>query len=77
MQTGLFDERFRYGGEDIDLCLRLAQRGGTIAMSRTAVLLHRPLSTRRGSPDGTGDDPGQPHEAPRALGPHTAPALRP
>ena len=55
VQTGLFDERFRYGGEDIDLCLRLAQRGGTIAMSRTTVLLHRPLSTRRGSPDGTGD----------------------
>jgi GT2 family glycosyltransferase len=49
---GGFDERFRYGGEDIDLCLRLAERGGRIAMSRTSVLLHRPLSTRRGSAEG-------------------------
>ena len=53
--VGGFDERFRYGCEDIDLCLRLAQRGGAITISRTAVLLHRPLSTRRGSPDGTRD----------------------
>ncbi len=54
-EIGGFDERFRYGGEDIDLCLRLAERGGAITMSRTTVLLHRPLSTRRGSPDGEGD----------------------
>ncbi len=54
-EVGGFDERYRYGGEDIDLCLRLARRGGTITMSRTTVLLHRPLSTRRGSPDGAGD----------------------
>ena len=54
-ESGGFDERFRYGGEDIDLCLRLARRGGAVTMSRSSVLLHRPLSTRRGSPDGTGE----------------------
>ena len=54
-QRGGFDERFRYGGDDIDLSLRLAHRDGAVTMSRSSVLLHRPLSTRRGSPDGTGD----------------------
>lgn len=50
--VGGFHHRFRYGGEDVDLCLKLAQRGGTAVISRTAVLLHRPMSTRRTAPAG-------------------------
>ena len=51
-QVGGFSEGFGYGSEDVDLCLRLASRGGAVTMSRSAVLVHRPMSTRRGSPEG-------------------------
>lgn len=54
-RIGGFDERFRYGGEDIDLCLKLSERGGAVVMSRSSILLHRPLSTRRGSAEGSGE----------------------
>lgn len=49
---GLFDG-FRYGGEDVDLCLSLSERGRSVVVSGSTVVLHRPLSTRRGSPNGT------------------------
>jgi GT2 family glycosyltransferase len=51
-EVGGFEEGFRYGGEDFDLCLKLAERGGRVTLSRCTVLLHRPLSTRRSTPGG-------------------------
>ncbi len=50
--VGGFYDGFRYGGEDVDLCLALARRGGVSVISGSAVLLHWPLSTRRSAPAG-------------------------
>jgi hypothetical protein len=40
-----FDPRFRVAGDDVDVCWRLQDRGGTIAFAPAAVVLHH----RRGS----------------------------
>jgi len=53
--VGGFYDGFRYGGEDIDLCLALARRGGHSVISGSAVLLHWPLSTRRSAPAGVAE----------------------
>ncbi len=42
---GGFDARFRIAGDDVDVCWRLQDEGGTIAFSPTAVVFHH----RRGS----------------------------
>ncbi len=50
-EIGGFDEGFCYGGEDVDLCLRLALHGRTSVLAGSSVLLHRPMSTRGQLPD--------------------------
>jgi GT2 family glycosyltransferase len=38
--TGGFDERFRHGGEDAELCYRILGLDGTLAVERDATVLH-------------------------------------
>ena len=45
--AGGFCELYRYGHEDVDLCLSVAAAGGGIVVSGSTVLLHGPDSTRR------------------------------
>jgi GT2 family glycosyltransferase/spore maturation protein CgeB len=45
-EVGGFDDRYHYGAEDIDLCWRLRQSGGQVAVARGAVLSHVEGSTR-------------------------------
>jgi GT2 family glycosyltransferase len=45
LAIGGFDGRFRTAGDDVDVCWRLQERGGTIAFAPAAVVLHH----RRGS----------------------------
>lgn len=49
--VGGFHDGFWYGAEDVDLCLALRARGRSAIACGSAVLLHRPLSTRRAAPD--------------------------
>lgn len=48
--VGGFSDLYHYGGEDTDLGFKLIAAGHGIVVSGRSVLLHRPLSTRRGSP---------------------------
>lgn len=46
-EVGGFDERYFYGPEDIDLCLRLAGEGHRIVQVRQAICHHEPRRTSR------------------------------
>jgi GT2 family glycosyltransferase len=40
-EIGGFDERFRAAGDDVDVCWRLEESGGTLGFSAGAVVMHR------------------------------------
>jgi GT2 family glycosyltransferase len=40
-EVGGFDERFRVAGDDVDVCWRLQEAGGTLGFSAGAVVMHR------------------------------------
>jgi O-antigen biosynthesis protein len=46
-EIGGFDPQFRVAGDDVDVCWRLQQRGGTLGFSPAAVVWHRRRDTVR------------------------------
>lgn len=49
-RIGLLDERFAWGWEDIDYCLRLRQAGWTLALARNVFVEHAGNATIKGMP---------------------------
>lgn len=49
-EVGGFTHGFLYGGEDVDLCLKLRRAGWTVVCSGRSVAIHYPVSTRRTLP---------------------------
>lgn len=49
--VGGLDERYEFGAEDVDLCLRLRAAGWRVRMAPGAVLLHAEGATRRRVPE--------------------------
>jgi GT2 family glycosyltransferase len=49
-QVGGFSHGYVYGGEDIDLCLKLRADGLGVLCSGRSVAIHHPVSTRRTAP---------------------------
>ncbi|MDQ8202514.1 glycosyltransferase [Pelagicoccus sp. SDUM812003] len=47
LRLGGFDEAFVNGGEDVDLCLRLAKLGYKVLVANRSVVLHHVSATRR------------------------------
>jgi glycosyltransferase involved in cell wall biosynthesis len=47
VEIGGFDPRFRAAGDDVDICWRLQQRGGTLGFSAGAVVWHRTRNSVR------------------------------
>lgn len=45
-----FDERFIYGQEDVDLCMRIRQKGYKIAVDTQTEVIHHESTTRKYSP---------------------------
>jgi GT2 family glycosyltransferase/spore maturation protein CgeB len=48
--VGGFDPRYQYGAEDVDLCWRLRQGGGSVVVAPDAVLYHHEGATRHREP---------------------------
>jgi len=46
-EVGGFSPGYRYGCEDVDLCLKLRASGGRIVCSGRSIAIHHPVSTRR------------------------------